>query len=137
MSNSKFSKLDLPNIPKLPTQPQPLSNRDRTIVQDGIRILPENMKNDITKIYDERFRKLNEWAQGGVEKEEKDKLLKDINISYQKTMDKTQIAINILLKLFKRRELSNISLSGLEDIYIYDNPDPEDLLQKIQKEGPE
>lgn len=113
-----------------------MSNRSKQFVTDAIKNLPANLIKDIQNEFDIKYKKLVEWSLQ-LNKDEKNRALIQIVNTYNDVVNKCAIAISKLINIYRRRELGNIGILGVESNYTYFNPDPEDLIGKVERDGPD
>lgn len=104
------------------------------IINNSIASVPENLRNDIEKIYENKYDKIREFSNKNFNKNEQIELIKNITFNYKNIIEKSEKSIKKLIKIYKYRELGDV---GIDYDYRYENPDPEELIKKIQKDGPD
>lgn len=114
-----------------------MNNRAKELINDSIKKLPEKLKTEIQNEYDTKVKRVEEYARQEENKTERRKIIIQIIQAYLGIIDKTDIANKKLIKIYKKRELGNIGLAGIDEDYTFLNPDPEELIRKVERNGPD
>src|SRR5690606_17794854 len=104
------------------------------IINNSILSLPETLKIDIEKNYEEKYNKIREFSNRNFNKDEQRELIKNITFNYKNIIEKSEKSIKKLIKIYKYRELGDV---GINYDYRFENPDPEELIKKIERDGPD
>jgi len=104
-----------------------MNNSSKMIVNEFIRILPQEFKGKMPQefkgkidvVYSERTNKLIQYLMTETDPNVKKEVLAKVIKTYNNTVGKSNEAIMKLLRIYKRRELSDIGLAGLNTEFKY------------------
>ena len=109
-----------------------MNNSSKMIVNEFIRILPQEFKGKIDVVYSERTNKLIQYLMTETDPNVKKEVLAKVIKTYNNTVGKSNEAIMKLLRIYKRRELSDIGLAGLNTEFKFENKDPAGWIDQMK-----
>jgi hypothetical protein len=102
---------------------------DQKILETAMDNLPKDIKNNINKIYKERTEQLLKYLRKeSLDKDAKKQIIESVVRTYGKKFETTNEAVENLINIYKKRDLLEIGLAGLDVKFEYKNPDPEDFI---------
>jgi hypothetical protein len=98
------------------------------VINEYIRVLPQNMKSNIDSAYKIKSERLFEYLTKETDMEDKKNVITQVVKEHRQIINRCLIAIKELTKIYKKRDISNIA--GLNIEFKFKNPDPEGLIKK-------
>ena len=101
------------------------------ILNEYSRIIPPDLKGRLHHEYESKKKRLDEYLIQERDIKEQGQILSGVIKSHQGIIDKCINAIKKLLVIYKKKNLGDLRLAGIQINFEYENPDPENLLGKI------
>ena len=101
------------------------------ILNEYSRNIPPDLKERLFNEYKNKEKRLDEYLIQERDIKEQGQILSGVIKSHQGIIDKCVNAIKKLLVIYKKKNLGDLRLAGIQINFEYENPDPENLLGKI------
>lgn len=111
---------------------------EQKVINEAMRVLPAEIKKNLEETYKSRSDKLISYLTSpDVDDTSRKQILVSVINTYNQKLQDLNNAINTISNIYKKRELANVGILGIQPTFSYKNPDPEDFISKKEKYGEE